>query len=306
MVLEIRAGNRRMSGMKMTKAQIERKLSELAALRKIVIAINSQIGDLDAVVRLILSSACDLIGARHGSLMLIHSGSNSLHIAAVVGEDWTLKKKACTLALGEGITGRVAATGQSYLCHDVSKDSHYYPLFDYICSEMAVPVVSQGRVLGVINMDSERMEAFTPMDMDLVTILADHAAIAIENARQFQVARVDRERWIHLFNALPDGVLLCDASGNVERANSNVLKLFNLAPDQILGYSVDVVLKPFLNSDLEKAGESILKDGQATNAVFVANQRRIRLVCVQSFLMGDKTAFLLCLREMESVAAAQV
>jgi PAS domain-containing protein len=291
--------------MKMTKAQIERKLSELAALRKIVIAINSQIGDLDAVVHLILTSVCELIGARHGSLMLIHSGSNSLHIAAVVGDDWTLEKKACTLALGEGITGRTAVTGQAYLCHDVSKDSHYFPLFDYIVSELAVPVVSQGRVLGVINVDSERMEAFTTADLDLVAMLADHAAIAIENARQFQLARSDRERWLQLFNMLPDGVLLCDATGNVERANAHFTKLFNLAPDQVLGCSVDVVLRPFLSSGLENGWESLLRDGQALNAVFVVNQRRIRIVYSQPFLMGDKTAILLCMRESESAGAAK-
>jgi len=292
--------------MKMTKAQIERKLSELAALRKIVIAINSQIGDLDAVVRLILTSVCELIGARHGSLMLIHSGSNSLHVAAVVGDDWTMEKKACVLALGEGITGRVAATGQPYLSHDVSKDSHYFPLFDYIASELAVPVVSQGRVLGVINMDSERMEAFTSADMDLAAMVADHAGIAIENARQFQMARADRERWLQLFNRLPDGVLLCDASGNVERANANFSRLFNLAPDEILGHPADVVLKPFLDSGLENGWNGLLKKGQALNAVFVANKRRIRIVQAQPFLMGDKTAFLLCLREMEPVAGAKV
>lgn len=291
--------------MKLTKAQIERKLSELAALRKIVIAINSQIDDLDAVVRLILTSVCELIGARHGSLMLIHTGGNSLHIAAVVGEDWTMQKKACVLALGEGITGRVAATGQAYLSPDVSKDSHYFPLFDYIVSEMAVPVVSQGRVLGVINVDSERMEAFTPADMDLVAMLADHAAIAIENARQFQLARADRERWLQLFNTLPDGVLLCDASGNVERANANFSRLFNLAPDQVLGYAVDVVLKPYLISGLESGWDSLLKNDQALNAVFFANQRRIRVVYARPFLMGDKTAILLCVREMESVPVEQ-
>lgn len=289
--------------MKMTKAQIERKLSELAALRKIVIAINSQIGDLDAVVRLILTSVCELIGARHGSLMLSHSGSNSLHIAAVVGDDWTLEKKACILTLGEGITGRVAATGQAYLCHDVTKDSHYFPLFDYIVSEMAVPVTSQGRVLGVINVDSERMEAFTSADMELVAMLADHAAIAIENARQFQMARADRERWLQLFNRLPDGVLLCDASGNIERANANFSKLFNLSPDQILGYAVDAVLRPYLISGVEDESESLLKDGKASNAVLSVNDKQIRIVCAQPFLMADKTAFLLCLREMERVPA---
>ncbi|HSH94601.1 MAG TPA: ATP-binding protein, partial [Roseimicrobium sp.] len=204
-----------------------REKLELAAFRKIVMAINSQIGDLDRVVDVILTRACELISANHGSLVLIQP-DKQLRIVSVVGSDWTPEKQACSLKVGDGITGRVASTGNPYFCNDTKADPYYFPLFENVSSELAVPVISQGDILGLINIDSEEKDAFTDHDLQLLQNFADHAAIAIENARQFASARLAREEWRQIFETHPDGMVVCDQQFRVQRVNSAFLNMFDL------------------------------------------------------------------------------
>jgi PAS domain S-box-containing protein len=84
-----------------------------------------------------------------------------------------------------GVTVKVAVTGKTLLLPDVSKDK------DYVCArqplgkaELAVPVIVEGQVAGVLNVESEHLGAFDEKDMMLLEILASHAAAAISNTRR--------------------------------------------------------------------------------------------------------------------------
>jgi PAS domain S-box-containing protein len=278
--------------------QLQRKYSELEALRRIVMAINSRIDDLDEVVLLILTKACELLTADHGSLMLIHPESNQLRIVAAVGADWTPEKRGCMLTLGEGITGRVAVTGESYLCNDTSKDPHYYTLFPSVSSEVAVPVISQGRILGVINIDSVRQSAFGTADRDLLQMLADHAAIAIENSRQFTAAKAARDQWKQIFDALHDGILICDEYLNVLRVNRTFLSMFSVDTDVLMGHSAEKVLSQL---PIFQAREGVWKRLQKTGRISLrfradSGSRGFQMIGTKEQL-GDNPVYLLVFRE---------
>lgn len=286
--------------MSMTRNEWERKLSEMAALRRIVIAINSHIDDLDRVVGLILASACDLISAQHGSLMLLNPEAETLHIAAVVGHDWTPEKKGCILKLGEGITGRVAATRIPYLCRDCRSDTHYFPLFENVNSELAVPVVSQGRVIGVINVDSERLDAFHQADLDLLSMLADHAAIAVENARQYAYAQAAREKWRSAIDALPVGIMIGNDELCVECANTSLLHYFQMTSDEVVGHSLQEVLSQARLSVLEEAWEIALKDqGHFEKKFFDANRKTHLKLQARRFESNNRPAYLFVFSKLE-------
>ena len=277
-----------------------RKTTELEAFRKIVMAINSHIDDLGEVVNLILTNACELIRANHGSLMLYRQETETLQIAAVVGEDWTPEKRACVLPLGEGITGRVVATGEPYLCPDTKVDSNYFALFENVASELAVPVISQGRTLGVINVDSDRLGAFTKTDLDLLTMFADHAAIAIENSRQFNYTQASRERWLQIFDALPDALIIGDADFNVERANEKFYRFFKVTPDQVLGHALFQVLSLIAGFGNPPALEDRLRQGEKIDASFleIASQKVYRWRALR-VAPGDKPVYLFSFEERE-------
>jgi ligand-binding sensor domain-containing protein/signal transduction histidine kinase len=100
---------------------------------------------------------------------------------------------------GEGITVWVARTGEPLLASDVSKEPRYviYPDVAETCSELAVPLKAKAGVIGVLNVESDQLNAFDESDVVVLQSLAHQAAVAIENARyykQAQQAAVTEER----------------------------------------------------------------------------------------------------------------
>lgn len=134
---------------------------------------------IEDVVGLILEKACGLAHAAHGSFVLVDHTARRLTIANVYGSDWTLEHRLCQLAIGQGLTGKVAASGRPMLCRDTVCDPDYYPLFDYVRSELVVPVIVSNRVWGVINIDGRAPGAFDDHTLELLTIFAELTASAI-------------------------------------------------------------------------------------------------------------------------------
>jgi signal transduction histidine kinase len=86
----------------------------------------------------------------------------------------------------QGITGWVAQSGEPALVLDVSQDSHYVWMEGSLTrSELTVPIPAKGRVIGVLDCQSQRVAGFTPSDLELLQAIAGQTGIAIENARLF-------------------------------------------------------------------------------------------------------------------------
>ena len=97
------------------------------------------------------------------------------------------------IPLGHGITGTAAATGHSVRVSDTSKDSRYINAIDSVRSELAVPLMLQGKCIGVLDIQSRHSEYFTPDQQNILTLLASRLAVAIENARLFQRVRAQAD-----------------------------------------------------------------------------------------------------------------
>jgi signal transduction histidine kinase/putative methionine-R-sulfoxide reductase with GAF domain len=81
-----------------------------------------------------------------------------------------------------GITVRVAKTRKPVLTHDVSQDDRYVACFPNTRSQLAVPIVAEDRILGVLDVESTERAAFSERDVTLLQILASHAGTAISNS----------------------------------------------------------------------------------------------------------------------------
>ncbi len=88
----------------------------------------------------------------------------------------------------EGVIGWVAGTGMPLLVPDVSKEPRFifWPADMKTRSELAVPLVAKSGTIGVLNVESERLDAFDESDLKVMQALANQAAIAIENARLYE------------------------------------------------------------------------------------------------------------------------
>jgi signal transduction histidine kinase len=110
------------------------------------------------------------------------------------GELWEtpgFQAKPSRLKVGtDGITGWVAGTGKSLIIPDVSREPRYVPVEGCRTkSELTVPIKIKDQVIGILDVESDRFNGFNATDLELMTLLANQAGIAIENARLYEEAK---------------------------------------------------------------------------------------------------------------------
>ncbi|HTS61280.1 MAG TPA: SpoIIE family protein phosphatase [Candidatus Acidoferrales bacterium] len=96
-----------------------------------------------------------------------------------------------SIAVGEGITGTAAANREPVLVGDVRNDSRYLNTVDAVRTELAVPMTARGKLVGVIDLQTTRVNAYTEYDRALMRLIAARVSIAIDNARLYR--RVERQ-----------------------------------------------------------------------------------------------------------------
>jgi sigma-B regulation protein RsbU (phosphoserine phosphatase) len=99
--------------------------------------------------------------------------------------------KSLTIPLDEGLTGISASARMPIVVGDVRSDSRYLPAVDAVRSEMAIPMIARGKLVGVIDMQSTQLDAYSAEDSAIVQLVASRVANAIQNARLFR--RVERQ-----------------------------------------------------------------------------------------------------------------
>jgi phosphoserine phosphatase RsbU/P len=98
------------------------------------------------------------------------------------------------IKLGEGLVGYAAQHKQVVLVDDVTKDARYLNVIGDVRSELVIPLLLKDRCVGVFDLESPELKAFTRDHAELLGILASQAAVAIENARLYQEIRQNEVR----------------------------------------------------------------------------------------------------------------
>ncbi len=151
------------------------------------------------VLSSIIDAAIKITRANSGSLLLIDKETKNLKIEATRKYPQRLGHETM-LKVGEGITGWVAKKGVPLSVPDVTRDRRYIKLDKDIRSELAVPLILEGEVIGVINVNSLRVHAFSEEDLGFLVSLASQSAQIIKNAKLFDAVRRRAEELGVLFN----------------------------------------------------------------------------------------------------------
>jgi signal transduction histidine kinase len=144
----------------------------------------SSILDLNQLLRAILEEALATVGATRAFVALVDRRRGELILRFTAGTGWEREQRRRRIKIsdapGHGITSYVAATGLPYVSGDVTRDPRYVMYFPDVQSELAVPLLDRhGRTIGVLNLEDERPNAFSPQDQQLMVALASQASIAI-------------------------------------------------------------------------------------------------------------------------------
>jgi PAS domain S-box-containing protein len=174
---------------------VERRAEELAALQAQSLELTTE-HELPVLLRKIVERAVQLLGAKGGSLYLCEPDKQLVRLYVVI-QGATQEKLGSTLQYGEGAAGYVALSGKPLIVDDYSawsgraKVYESNPMFSGI---LTVPMIWQGEVTGVLQiLEDVNFRKFTLADQELLSLFANHAAVALETTRLLEVERRRRQ-----------------------------------------------------------------------------------------------------------------
>jgi len=179
--------------------ELAKKMNNLSILYSVSKALNFA-SDLKKILLFILDKARDAVEAQKASLMLLDPHTRELVVHVVRGVPPEVETKInrgemeCTrIKVGEGVAGQVAATKQHILLNDAGGDMRFKKSDkSFVESILCMPMIANDEVIGVINLTNKNNGGkFTSEDVELLSTLANQAAITIYNARLYHLAITD-------------------------------------------------------------------------------------------------------------------
>ena len=140
--------------------------------------------DLDTTLRRVAEVVRKVIDYEIFAILLLNEKTQELRFRFQVGYPQEFAERS-RIKVGEGVTGQAVQLGQAILIDDVTKDPRYIAAVPNVCSELAVPLTSKNRVIGVIDLEARHPNYFNEEHKRLLTLIASRMAAGIENAQLY-------------------------------------------------------------------------------------------------------------------------
>jgi len=148
--------------------------------------------DLDELLMRLANLTRRVVDYRTFGILLLNEATSELEIKVAVryGDQPTRTR----VKIGEGLVGYAALHREAVLVPDVSVDPRYLKVVEDVRSELAIPLLIKDRCIGVFDLESPELDAFHKGHVEILTLLASQAAVAIENARLYETIRTNEIR----------------------------------------------------------------------------------------------------------------
>ncbi len=188
---------------------LQKSLHNISILYNISQAVNF-IDDLKRLLQVIIQKALVTLDAEKGSLMLYDYAQNALQVRIVSGlADKKLEEsinngaiQCAKIGVGEGIAGTVFLERKPIITNLGSADPRFVikEVLSHTKSLLCVPLIAKGEVIGVINITNKKHDKlFNQKDLEFITSLANQAAIAIDNAKLYELATKDGMTKLYIY-----------------------------------------------------------------------------------------------------------
>ncbi|MBE7550115.1 MAG: GAF domain-containing protein [Anaerolineales bacterium] len=242
--------------------------------------------DVEQIPRLLVQRTAEIFGAECGSLALLDKERGAVVFQLAYDDEGNelTSLKNFLMPLGEGIVGLVAQTGLPHVVNNVQSDPGWSPAADRLTGFktkkiMAVPLIAEGEVVGVMELLNKKEGNFDEGDLQLLLLVAASAASALQNARQYselqkanqalqwaQEQRIAAERW----------TVLGKAAGSLAHRINNTTTLVPIAVQHLRELLQPVKLSPELRKEVDENLERIERNTLYTVDLAVALLRRFR------------------------------
>lgn len=225
----------------------------------------------DSVLEAVVDAAVDLTGAEEGSLLLLDESSGELYMRASRNfqEDFV---RTFRLPIQDSLAGQVIRTGKPLLVED--KAPRKIKTAYLVHTILYAPLVIKDRVIGVLEVDNRKSRsAITEQQAQLVSALAEYAAIAIENAHAYNLSELERTKLETILTSLEEGVIVLDQDRRIILINPRARQAFGITEENIGGRRLrDVIRHQELLETLQSEPhtspsrlELTLEDGRVLN-----------------------------------------
>jgi NtrC-family two-component system sensor histidine kinase KinB len=196
-------------------ANLRERIIELSTIEVVSRHISATL-DTEVIASDVLAAAMSAIEAEIGSCLLTTNHDEYVLVARIDSQG---TQPPAVFDGHQGIVGQVLQTRQPVLVPDVRLDPKNEQLTAGMRAQLGVPILREGQALGVLHLEHSRANAFTETHVRLVNTLADHAAIALENARLYDEIRTGRDQLQAIMDSTRNAMLLFDSRGRLLQFN---------------------------------------------------------------------------------------
>ena len=241
-------------------AQLQREQQNTETLLRILTEVSSSL-DLDRALNRTLALLNDAVGAEQGTIMLLNADDNMLHFRAGYGylsEKVSGEGHGFALKIGEGLAGWVMEHRESALIDDLLADLRWVKTRSSSRehrSAIAMPLLVAEDVIGVLMVFHRKPAFFSPELLNLVKAIAGQVAVAINNARLYELIRDQAERLGNMLRreqedasrsqaileAVADGVLVTGTNNRITFMNRSAEQILTLESSKVIGQTLDVL-----------------------------------------------------------------
>jgi len=240
-------------------AQLQREQQNTETLLRILTEVSSSL-DLDRTLNRTLSLLNDTLGAEQGTILLVNPEDNLLHYRAGYGylsdRSASPNRSGFTLKIGEGLAGWVVKNREAVLINDLHLDPRWVrnpTAGQDHRSAIAVPMMVGEDVIGVLMVFQRMVSFFSAEMLNLVKAIAGQVAVAINNARLYELIRdqaerlglmlrkeqVEASRQQSILEAVADGVLVTGTDSRITFVNSSAVRILDVDEARLLGNSLE-------------------------------------------------------------------
>ncbi len=241
--------SREITERKRAEEEIRRKLKELTVLNAVAeLAVQAE--DEEFLIARATEIVREALYPDDCGVLLVDDGAGALRFTPSYrqGENGSNREP---IPLGTGITGVVAATGTARRTGDVTSVPEYIGRLPGMRSEICLPMKVGQRVIGVVNAESRKPDAFTEHDEAVLATIAGQLATAIGRLRAWAAHRESEERLRRLADAAFEGIGITD-QGRIVDANRRLSEILGYEPDDLVGRHVMEFVAPQVAEEVER------------------------------------------------------
>jgi len=241
---------RELAQRKQAEEAAQRRATQAALTNDVARRVSSEL-DLDSLLSEIVTAIRDVFDYYGVMLLLLDDDGRHLTLRSIAGAYVSTFPADLALAIGEGMIGHAAQTGATQLSRDITQNPHYVrKAQETTRSELAVPIKSGQNTIGVLDLQSDKRDAFDDTDVMLMETLADQVAIAIRNARLYKAIQrelAERRRAeqellkLKEFNegivqTMAEALIIEDVNGRITFVNPAMERLVGYTTDELVGH----------------------------------------------------------------------